>query len=266
MQYTNMIQIITSTLTSIVVTFGFICASIYLNKPIDFIEAICFGGITFWIYGLNKLTDKEDKQNIESVFKYKKLWFLLINSILILSLFYLIYNRLFNWFHCIVILLSVFYSVKIFNKRLKDIFIVKNLIISFTFGPSFILLNIINWDVAINQELILLMICGIFVVWINTIFCDIRDISGDHCHKIKTIPLVMGEKNTIQYFISAPTLIFLFIFITIVSNKMMIFMLLNLSFPIIYFIMYYTNRNKFITTIVADSSLLLYSIMMLMIK
>ncbi|MEN4006604.1 MAG: UbiA family prenyltransferase [Methanobacteriaceae archaeon] len=159
--------------------------------------------VTFTIYNLNKLTDKEeDSVNLPERADYvqgnERL--LLLSSIL--SCFTaLLLGFLVNFWTIPVILfpfiVGVFYSMRIHPKipRLKDVVGVKSFIValSWTVGATFT-------PAVYSQKatIVIILIFYFFFIklFVNTILFDVRDIEGDKKSGVKTIPVAIGRSKT----------------------------------------------------------------------
>ncbi|HKC67780.1 MAG TPA: UbiA family prenyltransferase [Bacteroidia bacterium] len=101
-------------------------------------------------------------------------------------------------------LITIFYSLPIFKIkkklfRLREISILKIFLISSIWALSTVLLPVIQSDKSFDKINILLMLTErMLFVFAITIPFDIRDIESDRNAKLKTIPLLMGEKKALQ--------------------------------------------------------------------
>ncbi|MGZ3885592.1 MAG: UbiA family prenyltransferase [Bacteroidia bacterium] len=107
--------------------------------------------------------------------------------------------------------ITLFYSLPVFKKekiifRLREIPVLKIFLISFVWSASTILLPIIQSGRSYHVMHILEMLVERFIfVFAITLPFDIRDMSADTGSGLKTIPLLIGEKNTLlcSYFLLA---------------------------------------------------------------
>ncbi|MEA2054606.1 MAG: UbiA family prenyltransferase [Candidatus Thermoplasmatota archaeon] len=182
-----------------VVYFSFSSLGISPDLPLLFASFL----VTFSLYSINKVTDKEedrfnspergkfvgDRENsliVLSVIAYAVALLVGIFSGKILAVIALI-----NPF-----LVAISYSTKITPNlpRLKDIFIVKSLSVTIGLVSSTSLLAYIYFQ---NPYIILFWVYFLSIkLFINAVLFDVRDVSGDKKFEIKTIPAVLGIKKT----------------------------------------------------------------------
>jgi 4-hydroxybenzoate polyprenyltransferase len=188
--------------------------SIIIGFPLTDIApfAIIFS-ITFSIYNINRQTDDledrinhPDRQAFSKKFKKPLLMAAMIAYALAVIL---AFERGFETLvACLFPILIVgAYSIKwmpntlrsrLKFSRLKDILIIKNLVIAFTWASMiFVLLSYYHAPVSVA---VLTMFCFLFFRFlINTIMFDLRDTVGDKMSNVKTLPVVFGEARTKRY-------------------------------------------------------------------
>ncbi|MDY6964608.1 MAG: UbiA family prenyltransferase [Halobacteriota archaeon] len=163
---------------------------------------LAFFLVTYSIYSLNKLTDKEeDSVNVPERADFIKnreniLIFLTIVTYGIALMLGLLESILAIPVLLIPLASGMVYSVKIFSGiRLKDVFAVKNLIVSFTWASEAAFLPAICLQKTLTP--ILLIFNFVFIKGIiNTVLFDMRDVKGDRKSGTKTIPVVFGVPKT----------------------------------------------------------------------
>ena len=182
------------------VYFSFLLFGIISNLKI----LLSFFLMTFFIYGLNKLTDiNEDAINtperaklikkIEPIFKFS-----LVSSFILALLLSSLANFLALPILLFPLVSGTLYSVKFFPNlpRLKDILGVKNIIIALAWAICSTLLPAIFLPekryIAIIAVFYLFFLKG----FINAVLFDIRDIEGDRISGVRTIPVVFGRQKT----------------------------------------------------------------------
>jgi len=230
--------------------------SLILSAPLDFkIPFILFCGV-FSFYLMNRYWElKEDELTYPErshFIKNKKKIILALILIFYGCTIFLTYlkslNAIFSLFF--VTFLLIFYTLRIKGKRLKDIFLVKNLIISFAWAFIFTIFFITE-SLNINKEfLIIFFFLGAFT-FINTVIFDMRDIEGDKKNKIQTLPVKLGLEKSRK-------IIFLInFFLTIVSFLIWMYNFLPYSFIIFFTSIYlylpiYLSKNERKLNLVAD--------------
>lgn len=93
---------------------------------------------------------------------------------------------------------NVIYGTRLHPKlpRLKDIPVMKNLVVSLSWAlatallPAAHMINVAFWQIA---PIFYFMLVKDFI---NTVLYDIRDTEGDRMNGVRTIPVIMGEKRT----------------------------------------------------------------------
>jgi 4-hydroxybenzoate polyprenyltransferase len=167
-----------------------------MGFPIETVPLfIPFAGAMF-IYNLNRMTDStEDLINVP-----KRISFVRRNGKFFLAVGIVLYGiaimesflRNLNVFLAVIApgIISIFYSIF----RLKRFYITKNLLVALAWGMTPVVVGFYfeTFDLAI------LSISLFFTLefFINTVIFDVKDIKGDYLYKIKTLPTVIGTKNT----------------------------------------------------------------------
>ncbi len=193
----------------------------------------------FLIYRFNDFIDQTHsfRFNIKRFFSFK-LHVLVIVQLLFITLPLAL--NLLSDFRIIILasicMLGVLYSLNFpfngRNNRIKNIFLVKNIIIGFAWG-SLILVG----AGALNHELTI----GLFIftslqVVIGSIIRDIPDIERDKTDRVKSLPAVFGTKTTL-YMLHALNLTSFFTgFLMTKNNSFILFMLIILSWRFISFL------------------------------
>jgi 4-hydroxybenzoate polyprenyltransferase len=101
-------------------------------------------------------------------------------------------------------IITIFYSLPIFKTkaklfRLREVSILKIVLISAVWALSTVLLPVIQFEKDFDKTTILWMLVErMLFVFAITIPFDIRDMQSDKDAHLKTIPLLVGEKKSIQ--------------------------------------------------------------------
>jgi len=260
----------------------------YLGYKPQWLTLCTYGSIVFLVYTINRFTDKEDLINdpdSKLVFSANRwILFLAITASAILLIFSAFYQQL-SWYYILIIAIGIIYSIRLIpvydsNQpqkfiflRIKDIPFLKSVTVSITMGSSFFLVHIISVQtfIAYNIETVSLFVTSLIFVFINTNFCDIKDYTGDKATNVQTLPTTFGIKNTIIYALFLPAffwllLIGLFYSQRLVSGQAFAVHIINMIFPVAYFLLYFMPKRKInpsIMTIVADSCALVFGASML---
>jgi len=179
--------------------FSFLLFNIELNSKL--LLAAFF--VTFTVYNLNKLTDKEeDSVNLPERGDYvqgneRLLLLLSIFSYFIALLLGFLVNFLTMPVLLFPFIVGIFYSMRIHPKlpRLKDIVGVKSSIVATSWA---VITTFIPAICSQNASTIVPLIFYFFFIklFVNTILFDVRDIDGDKKSGVKTIPVTIGRSKT----------------------------------------------------------------------
>lgn len=178
-------------------SIGFICACIILG-----------------IYSFNRFTDLiEDLSNNTSrvIFvMYKSVLMPISIMLIIISIISLVVSGKINQYHLVLVTLGIMYSFPLIpwfkqNKglhfiRLKQLPFVKNLFVSLLWGFSIVLIPILytNMKVVNIFPIALLISSQIIATLSNTLFSDIRDVTGDKFAGNLTLPVLLGESFSLK--------------------------------------------------------------------
>lgn len=170
--------------------------------------------ITFGIYSLNKFTDCEDGFNCPErrMFfqKHSKLILLPISLFSVSLTLLATTNRLY-FFHILLIVVGILYSVKLIPHRqfrstgftrLKNILLIKNITVSLLWGitPFALAASRVGISNIPSPSDLYVLILAFCCTWlINTTSCDVRDIAGDRHVGVTTVATKLGKRNTGLY-------------------------------------------------------------------
>ncbi len=161
--------------------------------------------VTYGTYSLNRLTDKEeDAVNSPMRSRYIQSNEKLLTILAVISY---ITALLLGWFEnifasCILLiplLTGIIYSTSIFSvfgiPRLKDVFVVKSLLVALSWTVVVAFLPAICFS---ENLIVVLSILFFFFIksFVNTVLFDVRDMEGDAQNNVKTIPVVVGIFKT----------------------------------------------------------------------
>ncbi len=155
--------------------------------------------VIFSVYGTNKLTDlKEDEINNPERVRYIRRLARTIRYGSILSFAAALILGILSGPEAVLVLVfpvitGFVYSVRILpgRRRLKDVTVVKNLIIAGTWAGGTALLPLAAGSV---ESLKVLLVYYFFFIksLINTVLFDVRDVEGDRLSGVETIPVRFG--------------------------------------------------------------------------
>jgi 4-hydroxybenzoate polyprenyltransferase len=184
-------------------------ALLFVHASVDLILVITGATITFGVYLLNRFTDKEDSYNCPQqkiLFQRRPLIIIIPIVLLVVSFSLLVFTgRLVAW-HLILITCGIFYSVSFIpvlkNKsigfiRIKDIFFIKNILVSFLWGitPFALAVNLGGYTPPRNDFFVIVLAFCLSAL-INSTSGDVRDIVGDRISGIVTFANYFGKKST----------------------------------------------------------------------
>lgn len=140
--------------------------------------------------------DPKRRTSVSSVNKIKLLF--PISLFIFIPLGYFFLSKVSFVLFLIAGILGILYSlpIRIKNRylRLKNIFLIKNLFIGFSWG----LLILIGAGELDNNLIIQLFFLAFIQVFIGSTIRDISDVSSDTENSVRSIPIVLGVKNTIR--------------------------------------------------------------------
>lgn len=194
-----------------------ICSTFYLKSRLDYSLVILFFFVTAGTYLLNRIVDNEDKFNnlkrwqfFNGTTERFKFWMttavVLLVSPVVISL--LQKRTEIALIFAIIAILGLFYSVKLLpwfinNKikwfSIKNIPILKSLIVCTLWSGGALLLSVVGSNINLFRADILIIFLAFFTCcFISTISSDVRDIEGDRIRRIYTIPVIIGPQNTLK--------------------------------------------------------------------
>ncbi|MBI5000235.1 MAG: UbiA family prenyltransferase [Euryarchaeota archaeon] len=223
--------------------------------------------ITFSVYSINRLSDpQEDQINRPEALSFTQrnkkifLFFIIVSYCVAFLLAFLddIWTALFVIFPLGVVLL---YGIGVSSEntqrmRVKQIFLVKNLIVSFTWATMVIMLPILYSKDDLTTVAGILYSYIFIQIFIDCVATDIKDIVGDKKAQIKTIPSLYGEKKTLillQVITLASVVFFGIVSYFYFSNMIFLtYTILSGVITILYLKYYQTTLKNTIVDVVVD--------------
>ena len=226
--------------------------------------------ITFSIYNFNRKTDlREDKINhperVNFIKKHEKILFILsvLSYAAALSLSLLRNIETFIVSILPLIIMSL-YSIswapqnvrkKLKFSRLKEIPIIKNIVVSVTWAAMvFVLIFYLSLPVTIAVWVTFFLL--FLRIFINTVMFDVRDTLGDRIFNIKTLPVTFGINKTKYILYGINILIILFLLVAALLNlaSPLALHLVNLSnlYSFWYISRIDKNDKKFLADVIVD--------------
>ncbi len=178
--------------------------------PFDPVAAIILMLIVFAVYNLNRKTDEDEDviNNIERYTFIKEYGSLLFRSAVGAYIVALCLSALQGFDSFLVtaapLIAGIVYSVPLFPalfgfRRLKEVPIMKSLIVAFSWTAPTVLLPICHAARPADGATCIVGIFFFFQVFINTVVFDMRDVEGDAASGVKTIPTILGIRRTLLF-------------------------------------------------------------------
>ena len=228
--------------------------------------------VTFAIYNFNRHTDKsEDTINhpkrVEFIKKYGKgLAIVSVFTYLIAVILSFYGGRGAQLIVMLPLITLLLYSLRWYPRnshtarRLKEMFIIKNTVVSVAWAGSVTFLPVLYFDLPITIPAFLLFIFFFFRFFINTTVFDLRDILGDKKGEIRSIPVVLGYEKT-RNVLQALNLLVGVVFLEITMLGLLPQLSLLLVFSTVYTFVYLTALKlrrdvHFICDVIVDGEYL----------
>lgn len=176
--------------------------------PFDPVAAAILVLVVFAVYNLNRKTD-EDEDAINHTERYaftKEYEAILFRSAIgayVIALCLSALQGLDSLFVTIVPLVAgIVYSVPLFPagfgfRRLKEVPLMKSLVVALSWAVPPALLPVFHADLSASASTGIAGIFFFFLVFINTVVFDIRDVEGDLASAVKTLPTILGPQRTL---------------------------------------------------------------------
>ena len=267
---------------SILSALGAASWSMYFNIPVNGWAIVTVFLLTFSIYQDNRLTDNiedatNDPEGLKSALKNQNLityvTFYLVSFISLIIAFQ--FGQSAFWTTALIIIIGFLYNHKCFPaslskrlngaRRLKDIYIIKNLTPPLDWATALIFLPLIFEGHSLSLKAWIcwgyMFICAFFI----EVMWDMRDRRGDLLSEIKTIANTLSFPHTKQFLIIisliSGVLLFYFTFTDILPASTY-FLLVNNAAVIVIASMYDENKESFMRKI-SDFTIVLASALFL---
>jgi 4-hydroxybenzoate polyprenyltransferase len=146
--------------------------------------------------------------------------------------------------------------------RLKDIPVMKNLVVSFSWALATALLPAVH---MVSAEFWLVALIFYFMLvkdFINTVLYDIRDTEGDRVNGVRTIPVILGEKRTTSILLALNTTFLPWL--TLVPSSIKPFALALIIYGYFYILFFQKRRNPIMLDLLVDGEWVIASTVFLM--
>lgn len=213
----------------------------------------------FTCYTINRmLYTKEDIANYPERVKFAQQYQKFFLSLAVISCCVVVALGLLKNINTLLVALISLLMYFLYHKKLKQVYLVKNLMIAIIWA-FFCVFTIVSYlDVQITIPVLCTFLFVVLRDFINSIFFDVRDIKGDLAEGIHTIPVVLGVKKTLIVLASLNVLSFLYILICCFSgifSAVSIALVVLVAYDFVYLLLCYkTNIDKLILyDLIADS-------------
>ncbi len=173
--------------------------------------------------------------------KSSLLIYFILNVFGIISGFLLAYisnKPIYSFLFLVIALLLYFYS-----KILKKIALVGNVVVSTFISLSIMLVvvfpSINNNSPTYNKIVIVYAIFAFILNFVRELLKDVEDVNGDYKQHMKTLPIVIGKKRTLNilFYLNFIPFILSILFASMLNNSLIVvYMLLFITLPLGYFI------------------------------
>ncbi|MCX6179787.1 MAG: UbiA family prenyltransferase [Chlorobiales bacterium] len=256
--------------------------SIYFQIPVNGWAILCVFLLTFSIYQDNRLTDDiedatNDPEGLKNALKNEALityvTFYLISFISLLIAFQ--FGQPAFWTTALIIVIGILYNHKCFPaflsrrlngaKRLKDIYIVKNLTPPLDWATALVFLPLFFEGLSLSLKAWICWGYVFFCAFFIEVMWDMRDRRGDLLSGIKTIANTFSFPHTKQFLIITSLISGLLLFYFTLTKTLppsTYFLLSNNVAVIVIASMYTENKESFMRKI-SDLTILLATILFL---
>jgi 4-hydroxybenzoate polyprenyltransferase len=264
---------------------GLLAVDFYLDLDFDLWVGLALMCSIFSVYTFNCFTDRVEDIANKKKYASKKIDLRLYQT----GLITFTAGILIFIFHCfsaikislfaICALVSIAYSYRIIpgfanaRYRFKEITAVKNLAIALCWTSSISIAPFMFSDkkIDIDYSFSLLYISLFILVFINSLFGDIRDRDGDKLAGVRTIPVVFGNSTCYRSIVFFSVLWLIWIFGSYEHNAIdsnyFCFLSAVVAYPFSYFTAYYLGlRSTFILDMICEFDLWFFSIGLLLLS
>jgi len=197
---------------------------IYLGLGLRPLPIFVVSSLALFIYAFNRVTDhEEDLVNVsgsaDALYRSAVLQTAIAGALLAVASAYAIWLGRFHWIYAAILAMGVVYSYRIlpwyrpgrgiFRERLKAIPSLKNPSIALAWSLSIFVVPLYDSHRglgAASPAFWLLATGYFFYYFLNTVFCDLRDIEGDRAAGVVTLANALGVAGCYRW-IAALTLV-----------------------------------------------------------
>lgn len=253
---------------------------IYLGVRPDPAAGVVFMSLVYGIYMINRFTDmSEDFANDADravTFSNARILFYAGAGAMALGLLYLVLAGKLTQFHLLIVAVGLVYSYSLIPwyrrseglvfLRLKELPLVKNLVVALLWGTSVFAVPILFSAGSVRDPLAvsMLVLTLTMAVLNNTVFSDIKDVAGDRLAGSRTMPVLAGVRPTYLFLVLVNGLWFVFFTGLFLAGRLdgphFLFILAVSLFPAVYMVPYEArllDRSK--VEFLSDSILIVFS-------
>lgn len=220
-----------------------------INITWDCLLLVYLGSQIVYLYNRLKEADKDLITNFDRT-KYIKqnlnyfFVVILFNTFLFFSILFFLNKLNVILFSILLLLFGILYS-KFFKYSTKYIIGFKSLFVSFAWSLLIVFL-FLYYNLSFSLSYLSFIIFVFFRLFVHEVFSDLKDIESDKNQKLRTLPIVIGEKKIILSLSLLSFISLVFLLISIYS-RLLSFSAIGLSFTFPYSLFYlykYTITKK----------------------
>jgi 4-hydroxybenzoate polyprenyltransferase len=233
--------------------------------------------ISFSAYNINRKTDtKEDRISYPERTEFLNIYYKHIKIVALAAYITALFIAFSNSLVVGLIILLPLISVSLYSipwipafttTRLKDIFVVKNATVAVFWAIGVIILPLAYFEKPLTLTSMAVFFYMFLKVFGNSVTLDIRDVTGDTVHNIRTIPIKFGTANTKKILTLINLGSFCVIIVSVLYNLLTVAAYL-VSLVVIYtqiYIHFISKTNiRFLTDVLADGEYIVMCLLALL--
>ena len=208
------------------------------------------------------LTNPERTKSLESYFK--NIFLITIVSFIVITFFLIKNDAIESFVFLILLIIIIFLYTKILKNLTNRILCFKNIIFSLITSSLLIFTAFYYSHKFLSFSFLIIFIFCFLRMIINTIFLDIKDKESDEKSKLKTLPIVLGNKKTILILKIMSLLSGLVLILGVFFNfipRYSLFLLFTIPYSFYYFKKSEKKENFYLVNyILADTEFILWPI------
>ena len=249
--------------------------------------ALVYGLLLFYLYMVNRYTDRnEDRANCpdrSALFEATRLplWMAVFSVLGVVTI--LLVHHTLNAYYLMNIALGTAYSVRLIPGirsskfalwRIKDFGWFKPFFLAMMWGQAFFLFPLSYGFPASSKFTLWVVLSFSFTAlnFSNVLFCDILDKEGDRAAGIKTLPVTVGVRLSLQIItlvclLCAVLILWFQMALNAAGFPVLLFLYTMALYPCVYVLVYVWTRSQTggLTRIIAESDILVFALGLLIL-